>query len=65
MARILNESCFLSVESAQSVVTPFCELVLGIWDFLQQAVSMAENNPEELTYCYSAAHIPVAQKENR
>ena len=55
-------------------------LYLGIWDLRfgaycfsgllgfgisALAVSMAENNPEGLTCYDSAAHIRVAQKENR
>jgi hypothetical protein len=53
---------------------------LGIWDLrfgayrfsgllgfgiTALAASMAENNPEGLTCCDSAAYIRVAQKENR
>ena len=65
MARMMKESCFSSVEFAESVVNPFWDLVFGIWDLLPQAVSMAENNPGGLTDCDSAAQTRVAQKENR
>jgi hypothetical protein len=43
----------------------FCNLGFGIWNLCCPAASMAENNPEELTYRDSAAHIRVAQKESR
>jgi hypothetical protein len=47
------------------VVKNFWDLGFVIWNLLPSAVSMAENNPEELTYRDSAAHIRVAQKESR
>ena len=64
MARMMKESCFHPLNPCNPWSIPF-----GIWfwdlDLLPPAVSMAENNPGELSDCDSAAHTRVAQKENR